>query len=160
MADGPTGRDGRLHLVKLCVGADSLADLAAWQASRAAQARPGRDPRPVHVTRMWPRRASELLDGGSLYWVVRGAICVRQRIAELLETRGEDGIRRCAIVLDPGLVRVEARVRKPFQGWRYLEGRDAPRDLGGGTGPGSDDEDLPADLCAALAEFGLLDRAR
>lgn len=144
---------GGLHLLKLCVGADTVADLADWQAERSAvQARSGLDPRPVHVTRMWPRRAGELLDGGSLYWVIRGVLCLRQRIAAL-EPVEEDGVRRCAIVLDPMLVRTHPRPCRPFQGWRYLTAGDAPADLDGGGEDGRGD--LPPHLRLALAELGL-----
>ena len=153
MADGATAR---VHLVKLCVGARSVDDLAAWQRSRRAQADPARgDRRPVHVTRMWPRRASEVLAGGSLYWVIQGAICVRQRILALDPVVDAAGTRRCAIVLDPDLVRTAARPRKPFQGWRYLEAADAPPDAASArSGRG----DLPPDLEAELAELGVLQK--
>jgi len=121
-----------LHLVKLCVGAEGVDDLIAWQRGRSAKRRAaGLDPRPRHVTRMWPRRADELLQGGSLYWVFRGAILARQGIEDLQEVTGEDGIRRCAIVLAPQVTLVEARPRRPFQGWRYLAAKDAPPDLAG-----------------------------
>lgn len=156
MADGGQGETRLVHLIKLCVGATSIDDLAAWQASARAQRDPRRgDTRPVHVTRMWPRRAPELLSGGSLYWVVKGAICVRQRIADLQEVTGQDGVRRCAIVLDPALVRTAARPKKPFQGWRYLAPADAPPDLGPGSGGSGE---LPADLAQELAELGLLEK--
>jgi hypothetical protein len=146
-----------LHLVKLCVGADSIEDLEEWQAlvcSRRREA--GLDPNPRHVTRMWPRRQAELLPGGSLYWVIRGLILVRQPIIALEEVTGEDGIVRCGIVLDQSLHRTEARPRGPFQGWRYLSGTDAPRDLTGAAAHGGMAEgDLPADLQQALSELGV-----
>ena len=84
-----------LNLVKLCVGEASIEDLAGWQARRMAERRAaGLDPRPRHVTRMWPRRAEEILGGGSLYWVIQGYVAVRQVIEAFDEVRGEDGIRR------------------------------------------------------------------
>lgn len=143
-----------LHLVKLCVGTDAIEELRQWQSGRAADrlAR-GLDPRPRHVTRMWPRRAEEVLGGGSLYWVIRGAIQVRQRIADLEEVTGQDGIRRCAIVLDPALVPTALRPRRPFQGWRYLAAADAPPDLSAAPG---DEPDLPSGLREALSRFGVL----
>jgi hypothetical protein len=143
-----------LHLVKLCVGTDTIDDLRQWQSRRSAERlAQGLDPRPRHVTRMWPRRDDELLRGGSLYWVIRGVIRVRQRIAALEEVRGEDGIRRCAIVLDPKLVLVAPRPRAAFQGWRYLAQKDAPPDIGAAPG---DDPDLPPGLREALSQFGVL----
>ncbi|MDE0521570.1 MAG: DUF1489 domain-containing protein [Boseongicola sp.] len=137
-----------LHLIKLSVGSESVTSLAKWQATRAAQARDGL---PRHVTRMWPRRKAELLDGGSIYWVIRGFVRVRQRIVRLDEADLGDGIRRCAIVLDPALVLTAATRRRPFQGWRYLRAEDAPIDL---THDGTDD-DLSPQLLAALAEIGV-----
>ena len=137
-----------LHLIKLSVGSESVASLARWQATRAAQ---GRDGLPRHVTRMWPRRKAELLDGGSIYWVIRGFVRARQRIVRLDEADLGDGVRRCAIVLDPALVSTAATPRRPFQGWRYLRAADAPVDL---THEG-EDGDLSPQLLAALAEIGV-----
>jgi len=143
-----------LHLVKLCVGVDAVDELQRWQTQRTAErlAR-GEDPRPRHVTRMWPKRADALLAGGSLYWVIRGVIRVRQRIVELKEMIGEDGIRRCALVFDPALVPTAPRPRSAFQGWRYLKAADAPPDIGAAPG---DDPDLPPGLREELTRFGVL----
>lgn len=145
-----------LHMLKLCVGADQIDDLTTWQAGRIAERRAaGLDPRPRHVTRMWPRRSAEILDGGSLYWVFRGAILARQTIEDLQEVTGEDGIRRCAIVMSPQIVQVEARPRRPFQGWRYLNASDAPPDLGSDRSLGID---LPPELAIALDGIGVVAR--
>lgn len=143
-----------LHLVKLSVGTISVEDQLEWQARHSAERlAAGLDPRPRHVTRMWPKRADELLRGGSLYWVIRGIIRVRQRIAALDEVIGEDGIRRCAIVFEPLLIPTTPRPRRAFQGWRYLTAADAPPDIG--TAPG-DDPDLPPGMREALTRFGVL----
>ncbi len=145
-----------LHMVKLCVGAEGVDDLRIWQDKRSAARRAaGSDPRPRHVTRMWPRRADELLAGGSLFWVFKGAILARQRIESLDEVIGEDGIRRCAIVMDPEIVLVEARPRRPFQGWRYLTVADAPLDL---TNQQPDGTSLPVELAMALNTLGVVSR--
>lgn len=138
-----------LHILKLCVGCDSVEDLADWQRQRAA-ANPGFQPR--HVTRMWPKRAAEVLDGGSIYWIIKGQVLVRQRILRLDPVEGEDGITRCALVFDPALVRTEPAPRRPFQGWRYLKPEDAPRDL---PADRAGDDALPPELAEALATFGL-----
>ncbi len=163
-----------LHLVKLCVGATSVRDLATWQARRVAERRAaGLDPRPRHVTRMWPRRAAEVLGGGSLYWVIQGYVAVRQRIEAFDEVVAEDGVRRCAIVFVPALIPVALRPRRPFQGWRYLAHPDAPPDApqdgqldgqqdGQQDGAGFDespDAYLPADLALALDGLGVPIRA-
>ncbi|QRZ15059.1 DUF1489 domain-containing protein [Paracoccus methylovorus] len=135
-----------LNLMKLCVGCDDPAELAAWQKQRFSGG-PAR-----HVTRMWPKREAELLDGGSIYWVFKGVMQARQRVLELQETIGEDGIRRCALILDPELVRVAGVPRRPFQGWRYLPGSEAPPDLPAGR---EDEPSLPPEIARALAEMGL-----
>ena len=147
---------GSLNLIKLCVGAESVEDLRAWRKTQhARQIAAGEVPRSVHVTRMWPKRSAELLDGGSLYWVFKGAVLARQKIDALEEVIREDGIRRCAIVMDPEIVLVETRPRRPFQGWRYLTGEDAPPDL---SSLSSDAEGLPPALALALSEVGVVAR--
>ena len=138
-----------IHLVKLCVGAEGVEDLIHWQRRREAQ---GADGLPRHVTRMWPKRAAELLAGGSLYWVFRGVTLARQRVLRLDELRGSDGVLRCGLVLDPEIVRTEAAPRRPFQGWRYLEPDQAPRDLRAGAAA---EAALPPSLAAALADLGV-----
>ena len=139
-----------LHLIKLSVGTVSVAELAAWHASDRAK---GPDGHPRHVTRMWPRRAGELLDGGAIYWVIQGLVQCRQRILRLDEVTGGDGIRRCAIVLDTPLIRTTTARKRPFQGWRYLAEADAPPDLA----PSRQAEDsLPPELSTALADIGVI----
>ncbi len=138
-----------LHLIKLCVGAESVVDLHDWitevTASGAEQ---------VHTTRMVPKRADELLDGGSLYWVIRGAVQARQRLVDIRPFTGDDGIGRCHLVLDPALVETQRQPRRPFQGWRYLDDKDVPRDLAAGISATGDE--MPAELRAELMELGLL----
>ncbi len=138
-----------LNIIKLCVGAESVEDLLDWQSQNRDRWAPGTA---EHVTRMWPKRADEVLDGGSLYWVVKGAILCRQRILALEERRGSDGIARCALVLDAEVIRTEAAPRRPFQGWRYLAPEESPRDLPKGRAL---DDALPPALAQALAEIGL-----
>lgn len=135
-----------LNLMKLCVGAERPEDLAAWQAQRF-----GASPA-LHVTRMWPKREAELLEGGSIYWVFKGVMLARQRILGLDRVEGGDGILRCGLVLDRELVRVAAVPRRPFQGWRYLEQADAPPDLPKGR---EAEASLPPAVAAALAQMGL-----
>ena len=101
---------------------------------------------------MWPKRADEVLNGGSLYWVFKGVILARQRILGLEERIGGDGIARCALVLDPEVIRTEGVPRRPFQGWRYFSPEEAPRDLAAGR---ARDDVLPDALAQALAEIGL-----
>ena len=139
-----------INLLKLCVGAESFEDQEHWIATRKASGGP--DYLSQHVTRMWPKQESALLNGGSLYWVIKGAIQARQKIVRLDEVIGHDGIRRCAIVMEPELIRTNNAIRRPFRGWRYLKPEDAPADL-----PKSrvQDDALPKDLAIALADIGL-----
>jgi len=139
-----------VNLVKLCVGAEKVEDLTAWQNMRMGQTGL---PNPMHVTRMWPKREAELLAGGSLYWVFKGLILARQRVLRLDEVIGQDCIRRCGLVLDHEVVLTESTPRRAFQGWRYLSAEDAPRDLK--SDAPSDKEPLPAELASALAEIGI-----
>ena len=119
-----------LHLIKLCVGADSVHDLEDWIKEKLKQKRKnGEKPEHIHSTRMVPKRAEELTDGGSLYWVIRGEVMCRQRIRDVRPFVDKDGIGRCGLVLDPKVVLVEPRPYRAFQGWRYLAAKDAPRDL-------------------------------
>lgn len=136
-----------VHLLKLCVGSEGPEELSRWQQSRYG------DAHAVHVTRMWPTREKELLNGGSLYWVFKGVMLARQRLLRMDERIGEDGIRRCALILDRDIVRVAAVPRRPFQGWRYLKAEDAPADLPAGR---RSEDALPPAVAAALAEMGLV----
>lgn len=142
-----------LHLVKLCVGADTVEDLEAWIRTRLSSARKnGRSEEQTHTTRMIPRRTAELLDGGSLYWVIKGNIQVRQRLVDIRPLRDPQGIRRCNLVLEPVLMPTQWQPRRAFQGWRYLKESDAPPDEPTGSGRVA----LPPDLRRELAELGLL----
>jgi hypothetical protein len=141
-----------LHLIKLCVGCDSVEDLAEWLDDYLKRKRrAGQKREYAHVTRMVPKRVSHLLDGGSLYWVIRGTVQCRQRLLDIRPFVDKDGVGRCKLVMDPKVVRTEWQPRRPFQGWRYLEAKDAPRDLKAGRGG----DDLPASMRAELAELGL-----
>ena len=139
-----------LNLIKLCVGAEKVEDLLDWQGNPRAK---GPDGMPRHVTRMWPKRADEILGGGSLYWVFKGLVLCRQPIVRFDEVDRGDGVRRCGIVLDPEVTRVAATPKRPFQGWRYLQPGDAPRDLRKGR---ATQQPLPPQLETALAEIGVL----
>lgn len=141
-----------VHLVKLCVGVESIQDLVDWQQSELKRRKTRKlPPELVHVTRMMPKRVEELLDGGSLYWVIKGHIAARHRLIDIRPVT-KNGTPHCGLVYDPQLVPTERRFRSPFQGWRYLDVKDAPpdaRDLKGGAG-------LPEALKIELAELGLL----
>lgn len=142
-----------LHMIKLCVGCDSVEDLEEWIAEGLAQKRDAGLPEErFHTTRMMPKRADQLLDGGSLYWVIKGGVQCRQRLQEIRPFTDGEGISRCRLILDPAVIRTEWQPRRPFQGWRYLQPEDAPSDLiGAGTA-----EEMPLELRRELAELGLL----
>jgi len=148
-----------LHLIKLCVGCDSIRDLEEWIEERLKARRKGsrkvgaRRRERNHTTRMVPKRAAEILNGGSLYWVIRGQIMCRERILGIRPFVDKEGIGRCHIVRDCKPVPVEPRPCRAFQGWRYLAAGDAPRDLDRAA-PGA--RDMPEDLRRELRSLGLL----
>ena len=142
-----------LHLLKLCVGCDSVEDLEGWIAGELEdKRRAGAAVEDDHTTRMRPKRVDDLLDGGSLYWIVKGGVQCRQRLLDIRPFTDGEGIGRCRLILDPAVTRTEWQPRRPFQGWRYLDPKDAPADLAGaGTA-----EEMPLSLRRELAALGLL----
>ncbi len=144
-----------LHLVKLCVGCESIEDLASWQSERLAQMkRDKQKPELFHRTFQMPKRREDLLDGGSLYWVIKGVIQARQPLFDLREGTKDDGSPCALLMLEKTLVPVRPTPRRAFQGWRYLKAEEAPADIK----PGSRDQvvEMPAKLRRDLAELGLL----
>lgn len=143
-----------LHLIKLCVGAESIGDLESWIASRLAdRTRRGEPQEQAHTTRMVPKRMDEILDGGSLFWVIKGHVSARQRLLDIRPFTDLEGVSRCHLVLEPKVVPVLSRPCRPFQGWRYLAAHDAPADLGGLSG---DVAEMPEQMRRELRELGLL----
>jgi len=141
-----------LHIIKLCVGVDTVQELAEWQAGRLKDLKKKRKPLElVHVTRMTPKRKDEVLDGGSLYWVIKGQIAARQKLIDLRKVT-KNGTPHCGLVYDPKLIPVQRRAHRAFQGWRYFDPKDAPPDARGGKGL----EKLPEKLQAELVNLGLL----
>ncbi|WP_321390783.1 DUF1489 domain-containing protein [Emcibacter sp.] len=139
-----------VHLLKLCVGIDSVEHLIEVRRGRQ-QTLPDGTPYNYHITRFTPKRAEDVLDGGSLYWVIKGFILVRQRIIGFEPVKTDNGT-KCKIILDTELIRTESQPRRPHQGWRYLEPADAPKDIP----DGGKVEDLPTDLRQDLQELGLI----
>lgn len=149
-----------LNLIKLCVGIESVTQLAAFQKRRRAElAAAGLPPYNRHLTRNFPRRADEILEPaagppGSLFWVIKREVRVRQPLRALEEAVDHQGRRCCALVYEPDLIRVEPRPQRPFQGWRYLTAEDAPGDLAPG---GHDDADeMPEEMRRELQALGLI----
>ena len=137
-----------LHLIKLCVGVSEISEMAFWVDAVKA----GRDTA-EHITRAFPQRASEIIPGGSLYWVIKGMIACRQPILRFEKVQTNDGIEKCKIVFEPRIIVVRPAPRRPFQGWRYLEGADAPPDLASVT---KVDAKMPEKMQRELAALGLL----
>lgn len=143
-----------LHLIKLCVGCDSVKELEDWIRQRVRDKKKrGEKAEHIHTTRMVPKRSADLLDGGSLYWVIRGQILCRERLLAVRPFVDKEGIGRCRLVLEPKVVLVEPRPYRAFQGWRYLADGDAPRDLDRAA-PGA--RDMPEEMRRELRELGLL----
>jgi hypothetical protein len=143
-----------LHLIKLCVGCDSVRDLEDWIKQKLKEKKKrGEKPERIHTTRMVPKRAEELIDGGSLFWVIRGEITCRERIRAVRPFVDKEGVGRCALVLDPKVVLVQPRPYRAFQGWRYLAAKDAPLDLDKAA-PGA--AAMPEKLRRELRELGLM----
>ncbi len=143
-----------LHLIKLCVGAASIEELAEWQSTnRQYWRKAGGKPCVFHTTFQTPKRDAELLDGGSLYWVIKGLVQARQKLVGFDQGQKEDGSACCLILLAPEIVPVRPVPRRAFQGWRYLRADDAPADLGSGA---SDVQAFPPRLRKELAELGLI----
>jgi len=132
-----------LHMIKLCVGCDTVEELVAWHRTERRDARPW-----LLHTRQTPKRAAEMVDGGSLYRVFKGVILCRQAILAV-DTVGEGVQARCQVSLDHEVVRVAPTPRRAFQGWRYLAAADAPPDLASHA-----DGDMPPDLARRLREAG------
>ena len=143
-----------LHLIKLCVGADSIGDLEHWISTRLEDMlRAGEPPEQRHTTRMVPKRVDELLEGGSLFWVIRGQLAARQALLGVRPFTDEGGVGRCHLVLAPQVIPVSPRPCRPFQGWRYLPSDAAPPDL---DSIGHDVIAMPEPLRRELRELGLL----
>jgi len=142
-----------VHLIKVCVGISSVQQLRSTQERRLIAGDL------CHVTKQRPQREAELLDGGSLYWIIKGNIAVRQRITALERLYDGEG-EKCGLILDPELVETELVQRGPHQGWRYLEADDAPRDLRDIVDEANDDEDtegeMSPEMAAELRELGLI----
>lgn len=144
-----------VHLIKLCVGCDTVRDLKEWQDGRLKELKRARKPLELsHRTLQTPKRRREILDGGSLYWVIKGFVLVRQRITDLKPAVKDDGTPCCAIVYDEELVLTRPQGRRAFQGWRYLSPADAPPDSSGKIDEASD---MPASMRAALRELRLIE---
>ena len=143
-----------LHLLKLCVGVETVQELEDWIKMRLKEKRKkGEKPEHIHTTRMVPKRADEIVDGGSLFWVIKGEILCREKLLAIRPFTDKDGIGRCRLVMDGKVHLVQPRPFRAFQGWRYLAAKDAPRDLDHAA-PGA--RNMPEAMRRELRELGLL----
>src|SRR5437660_2632790 len=144
-----------LHLIKLCVGCESVKELKGWVAERMATAKKkGLPLRHIHVTRMTPKRNEEILTGGSLYWVIKGEIAAREKLIAIEPFRDKDGIGRCRLVMQPKVIAVSPRPMRPFQGWRDFTDDPAPPDLT--RAAAGSIATMPEPLRRELRDLGLL----
>jgi hypothetical protein len=143
-----------LHLLKLCVGVESIAELRAFTRLRRRHAAElhGQEIH-AHVTRMIPKRAGELLDGGSLYWVIKGQTCARQKLVGVEPFVDSAGVKRCALQLDDEVIAVRPQPHRAFQGWRYLDPADAPPDIDASAAGLAE---MPEALRRQLSDLGLI----
>lgn len=139
-----------LHLIKLCVGSPTIDDLLAWRALQRQRGQAREDGLNFHRTRMMPKRTDEIVGQGSLYWVMSGVIRCRQRIVGLERGKDSEGRSYCEILMHPQIIQVAPHPKRPFQGWRYLEGKQAPADLGEGV------EVPDGEMAEELARMGLI----
>ena len=143
-----------LHLIKLCVGVESIRELDEWIKERMAQKKKKKEAiEHIHTTRMMPTQKEALLDGGSLYWVIKGMVSARQKLIDFRQFTDKEGVKRCRIVMEPKLFPVVPKPRSAFQGWRYLKANEAPADLAKGA---KGLTALPEEMRRELHELGLL----
>lgn len=141
-----------VNLLKIAAGISSMSDLI-----ERFDAYGNHDPDhgfivPI-MTRNVPRQKQALLDGGSIYWIIKGKISARSRILDLREGEDADGRRLCRIIIAADLQCVMPTKRRGFQGWRYLQVADAPPDVDiMPTDTGGQD----IEMAAELKELGLL----
>lgn len=140
------------HLIKLSVGTQSPEMLYIWQEQRSYIDEEGQQV-VAHVTRNRPKREKEVLDGGSLYWIVKGQIVARNEVVGLEDVESSDGKKRCAIILKMPAVETFPKRHKIFQGWRYLDEANAPDDMPKGQKGFSE---MPAEMVMDLKELGLI----
>ena len=142
-----------VHILKMAVGVEDVEHLRHLQAAKIEQSRAaGRGTRLWNRTRHMPKRDADVLGGGSLYWIIKRFVMVRQRIIGLEAVIGDDAVSRCDIVLDPELIRTEPQPRRPHQGWRYLDSASAPKDLA----PACEDQEITDEMVIELGEIGLI----
>lgn len=138
------------HLIKLAVGPKSFDDLENWQKHAVCEkSEKSETTELMHITRNTPKRADEILNGGSIYWVIKGVIAGRNRILDVRSMLYQ-GVPHCGIVYEPTLIRVSPQPRRPFQGWRYFEEKDIPADLPRHTA------DIPEAVLRELSALGVI----
>ena len=134
-----------VHLKKLAVGISSIENLKDRQSfifDTYGEI--------INFTRNKPKRVDELIEGGSLYWIINRKVFVRQKILEIKSFVLEDGKKSAGIVLQNKLIRVRPVSMKPFQGWRYYQKSDVPTDI--------DDDNFSDENNVELSKMGFISK--
>ena len=144
-----------INIVKLAVGVQSVEELALIQRRFLNQPSAQTSKGFYHSTKLMPKKHEAIVESGSLYWVIKGVICARQKIVEIIKQEEPDGIKRCRIYLEDSIIKTTPIRKRPFQGWRYLKKNKTPADI---IDPitGTFDDDIPLDVQQQLLEVGLL----
>ena len=143
-----------VNIVKLAVGVQSVEELALIQRRFLNQAETATNGF-YHSTKLMPKKHEAIVKSGSLYWVIKGVICARQKIVAITKQEDSDGIKRCKIFLNDTIIKTTPIRKRPFQGWRYLKRNKTPADI---VDPvtGTFDDDIPLEVQQKLLEVGLL----
>ncbi len=147
--------DATVNIVKLAVGVQSIEELALIQRRFLNQAGNLANNGFYHSTKLMPKKHEAIVESGSLYWVIKGVICARQKIVAITKQEDADGIKRCKIFLNDTIIKTTPIRKRPFQGWRYLKRNKTPADIVDHL-TGTFDDDIPLELQQKLLEVGLL----
>ena len=144
-----------VNIVKLAVGVKSVEELALIQRRFLNQSKTQTSKGFYHSTKLMPKKHEAIVESGSLYWVIKGVICARQKIVEIIKKEDPDGVKRCRIYLENSIIKTTPIRKRPFQGWRYLKKNRTPADI---VDPvtATFDEDIPLEVQQQLLEVGLL----
>ncbi|OUX43509.1 hypothetical protein CBE37_02070 [bacterium TMED277] len=144
-----------VNLVKIAVGVTTVEELILRQTEFLKKINDKNFPYFYHSTRMMPKKYEDIISNGSLYWVIKGAICARQKVLDIVKFEDTDGKKRCKIFLAPEIKKTKPVRKRPFQGWRYLKKHITPQDLNEPIKT-TFDSNIPLDVQKQLLEMGVL----
>ena len=144
-----------VNIVKLAVGVQSVEELVLIQKRFLNQPGTLTSKGFYHSTKLMPKKHEAIVESGSLYWVIKGVICARQKIVEIIKQEDRNGVKRCRIYLDNSIRKTTPIRKRPFQGWRYLKKNRTPADI---VDPvtATFDDDIPLDIQQQLLEVGII----